>query len=184
MSLGTPVTKTSIVNEFNSRVVQYLRDNASLGTAVWHSGNQPFTPSQPSHFGSQTEPGDRTETDITVNGLTPTNIFNIIHGWAMEMTRMRTVRAYTYMTNMSGRQIGTPSTSSQSRATAMSDHYMKYFQLPISQPDGGTMMNWEDLQDFMDLLKLEVKAIRDSSVDLYGCHSSCHSSCHGSRGRR
>lgn len=184
MSGGSPVTKADIVNEFNSRVVANI---VQLSAGQWHAGTPPYPNAD--HVGAQAEPGNKTETDITVTNLVPTSVFNILHGWAMEMTRMRRVRALRLRTSntsnpqwsVTNEQLGgvgnTPYTS-------MSEDFIRYFPIPGGQPNGGTPMNWTELQNFMDTLKDRVNDIRNSLVTLQGCHSSCHGNCHSSRSRR
>lgn len=169
------VTKTDIVNRFNAIVRNGLTPAA--GTAVWYSGNSPQDPGN-INLGARAEPG-KIASEVPGAALMASAVFNVLHGFAMEYTRVRMGRIF-YLTDAAPLQYG-PS------LTALHPRLALYFPIPGGQREPGIQINATQLDAFLVNLRNQVNAIRSGAAytfTIIACHNSCHSACHGSRGRR
>jgi putative component of membrane protein insertase Oxa1/YidC/SpoIIIJ protein YidD len=180
---GPALTPTDVINRFNTIV----RSAASqIDGATWYTGNFPSeanglnggTDPVPSRLGARAEV-THTAADINPPGqFASTIVFNILHGFAMELTRVRKVHAW-HRTDAAPIDGGT-------QTTALNSKFAAYFPIPL-QPTIGSSVDDTQLTTFLGLLLTEVNKVRTGiayTVDIVTCHNSCHASCHGSRSRR
>ncbi len=178
-------TKAYIISRFNSVVASL----PSRNNATYHAGNFPNIAQRTRlgafPLGSRTEP-NKTVADIGVTGMMATNIFEILHNLAMELTRVRKARNVHLVDNRSDNGavhavVGSPT------LTALHPRHAQYFDFPGSHKNVGDQINLSEIESFLSSLRTRVQYIRSSDDHLFeivSCHSSCHSSCHGSRARR
>lgn len=180
-----PVTKNDIINKFNTLFRAALAQPA--GSATNYAGhvtgspapnitNHPDlgSPSEPLKYYSDIPPQAGTGIELS------TSIFNILHNFAMEFTRVRQAR-WIYITG--------PSTHSEDttyRLTALKPQFALYFPIP-EYPLPGEIVEALDVDDFLRDLRSEVDSRRSSST--FGhifavCYAAAPPPCHGSRGRR
>lgn len=174
---GTYINSTDIINRFNTIVTNGAN---MLNNATWYSGNFPN--------GTDGRLGNRWEgtksagqlTAATQNQLNSTIVFNVLHGFAMELTRVRRVEAW--------HRTDTAPLHGGKQLTALNSNFAAYFPIPF-QPIVGERVTDLDLDNFLTSLRNEVNKVRTTSndnykIDIVTCHNSCHSSCHASRNRR
>lgn len=185
--MSVPMTKADIINRFNTLVRNQL--SPSLDNAPNYYGSVPssaqFAVINHKDLGSRSEP-PMTTGDLTLaaadNGVQVANcIFNLLHNFAMSYTRVRQAK-WVYIT-------GGVATEGVMALTALKPSFALYFPLPENPPLTGLPVSGQDVDEFLDLLRIKVNAIRNDGnyMHIYGvftCHNSCHTSCHGSRGRR
>jgi hypothetical protein len=171
---GTPLSASEILARFNSIV----RNQASaIDNATWYAGNFPEAPLE-SRLGPQNEAVHSAAEISSMGQLAATVVFNILHGFAMELTRVRLVQAW-------HRTDAAPIDGGLQR-TALNTNYAAYFPIPY-QPTVGEVVTDAILNSFLSNLRDRVNIVRDSgayAIDIVTCHSSCHSNCHSSRNRR
>lgn len=185
--MSVPVDKNYVVGRFNALVRDQLTPN--LGNATNYYGNVPGASQSAiinhNQLGSRAEPGITTgEVSLAAadTGTTTANcIFNLLHNFAMTYTRVRQGK-WVYVA-------GGVATEGTQALTALKPSLAVYFPLPEIPPKTGEPVVAQDIDNFLDLLRIKVNAIRTDYAYLhvfgaFACHSSCHSSCHGSRGRR
>lgn len=170
---GTTLSATDIMTRFNTIV----RANAiQISSATWYAGNFPSASS--AKLGARSEV-THSASELAASGyLAATVVFNILHGFAMELTRVRRVQAW-HRTDAAPINGG-------AAITALNSNYAAYFPIPY-QPIIGDPVTDAELVTFLGLLRNAVNNIRSSSayeIDVVTCHTSCHSSCHSSRSRR
>lgn len=171
---STPVNRASILSSFLSIVQNPIMTT----TSTWNSASKMHAAQTGSHrlFGpaSQSSPSF----PVTVGEVTTTNIFYILHGFAVALTRHR--RAHGWLeTNARPIDLGYALTS-------YAVNNVIWFSYPTI-PAVGTPITTTIMNNFMTALRLQVQSIRSDNQyasDIIACHQSCHSSCHGSRGRR
>jgi hypothetical protein len=190
---GNFIDINTIVSMYNTQV----RNQASfVGSAAWYEGAANFYPLAPGNVispfgrpGDSQKLGPRAEpaklpTDvlpsIAQGQMLSTVVFNMLHGWAMELTRVRRVRAVHLRYHTRAAESVTIET------TALNARYAGYFPIPV-HPMPGDLVTDTDLTTFLTALRNQVNLMRNT--DLYGmdvvtCHSNCHSNCHSSRNRR
>jgi hypothetical protein len=183
---GAPVTKQQIVDKFNSLVRDQL--NPPAGNAPWYAGN--VTGTYGAQMSNHQDLGQRSEDpksagDIPGTGLMASTIFNVLHGFAMELTRVRKAR-FIYIISSTPPVVYT---SPVTVVTALKPRFALYFPIPGNQREPGTPVNSGELDSFLVALRNEINLRRtdDNYAHTFStgvCHTSCHSSCHGSRGRR
>ncbi len=171
---GQPLRPDEIVARFNSIV----RNSAPhISRAPRHRGNFPRRPDDP-RLGPQEEV-THSAADLANKGhLAATIVFNILHGFAMELTRVRRVQAW-HRTDAAAINDGV-------EVTALNANFAAYFPIPV-QPLVGEVVTDAFLTGFLNSLRIKVQEIRTQpnfTIDIVTCHSSCHNSCHGSRNRR
>ena len=195
------ISKATLAARFNSIVLGQLKTPAA-GGATWFQGNVlgintippvPLAVAQAgigSHpqLGLRAEP-PKTAADITVSELTVSNIYNFLHGLAMELTRVRKAQYVFYYSNPATATL--KSAVMGTETTALKPSLALYFKIPGGQPpSSASPMSLADLDIFLDDLYEAVQDIRTNEIYLHtftataACHGSCHSACHGSRGRR
>lgn len=116
-------------------------------------------------------------------------LFNVLHGLAMQMTRVRRVR---FIFGVSWIQWlgGTAHPVMYTTSAALVPQQALYFPIPTGNlPTVGDTVNLVRLENFLRQLRDQVNNIRRGASnthisDIYMCHSSCHTNCHGSRSRR
>lgn len=173
---GTPLSAADIISRFNSTVTYTL---TYFNSAPRYSGNFP-NGGVDSRLGSPSESA-KTVGDLTAASggqLASTIVFNVLHGFAMEMTRVRRVQAW-HRTDALPLDGGV-------QTTALNSNYAAYFPIP-NQPLIGEQVNDATLTSFLNDLRLLANTVRTSDsykIDIVTCHNSCHSSCHSSRNRR
>lgn len=173
------ITKTDIVNKFNAIVRNGLAPAA--GTAVWYMGSAPGNASDPS-LGPRAEP-DKAASDVPGAALMASAVFNVLHGFAMEYTRVRQAEILLLTDSTTYSSFGTS-------LTALHPRFALYFPIPGGQREPGLQINEAELDDFLEDLRDRVNVIRNGTEYTHTitavpvCHTSCHGSCHGSRGRR
>lgn len=177
--MPTPVTKTDIINRFNAIVRNQLY---YIGSAQAYYGYVPGIGDgniiNHHTLGPQAEPG-KSAGDIPGVGAMASAVFNVLHGLAMEYTRVRQMR-YMLATDAAPLQGGP-------YYTALKSYHALYFPIPGNQREPGTYVDSSDLDAFLYALRDAVNDRRQNSAyehNIAACHASCHSSCHGSRGRR
>lgn len=155
-----------------------------LNSAPRHSGS--FPQMGTSGYVNDSRLGSRTEIshsgpDLGTGGqLVASVIFNVLHGFAMELTRVRKTHAF-HFTN-------TGPIDGNIATTALNPNFAAYFPIP-SYPAPGDVVNLSQLETFLSALSTRVNAIRNDPtnsyvVDIVTCHGNCHSACHSSRNRR
>lgn len=173
---GALLTAADIISRFNTTVTFTL---SQFSSATWYSGNFP-------NGGVDSRLGSRSESAKTVGELTSatggqlasTIVFNVLHSFAMQMTRVRRVQAW-HRTDVAPLDGGV-------QTAALTLNYAAYFPIPF-QPLVGDQVDDTTLQSFLDNLRTSANNVRTQDsykIDIVTCHSSCHSSCHASRNRR
>ena len=178
------VTKADIATQFNT-VVRNALTTPAPDAAPWYLGNVTGTPTPPvsiqndPQLGPRPEPG-KSAADIPGLAVTSASVFNVLHGFAMELTRVRRMKYILYTDNPMSPIVATNS-------AALNTNLALYFPIPGGQVEPGTIMTLLQLNNFLNNLRAAVQNIRTSNAHMHtvaACHSSCHGSCHGSRGRR
>lgn len=174
MAISDPVAKPPVLAQF----ITLVKNPVMAVASSWHSANPP-----PGHDAAHPHMGAQAEADPTwpasVGEVTTTNVFYILHGFALKLTRHRQGRAWVRNDTAVPTYLG----------YALTSHVVNnviWFDYPAI-PAVGAPMTAADITNFLNALRLQVLAIRGNAAfasDFYGCHTSCHSSCHGSRGRR
>ena len=171
------ITAADVINAFNTIV----RNAApSISSAPWYSGNFPNAP-------ANTELGPLAEVIHTapevgsLGALLSVSVFNVLHGFAMELTRVRVAEAW-------HRTDGAP-VYGGAQLTALNSGFALYFQIPAvtGMPGLGFNITSTAMNNFLSQLSAAVNTRRSSTAYLHtivSCHTSCHGNCHGSRGRR
>jgi len=188
------LTKSVIVAKFNS-IVRDSLNSPSPSQAPWFQGHVPGvgdvfgTPSGhaqaeiQSHFqlGNRNEPG-KSVSDVPGAAAMASTVFNVLHGFAMELTRVRRAR-YVYYYNSQA----VYSTNTAALIPAMS----LYFPIPGGQREPGVVITEADIDNFLVSLRNAVQDIRTNDYYIHTLTATCHTNappppppCHGSRGRR
>lgn len=188
------VTKATIAAQFNS-IVRNALNTPAPGAAPWFAGNVPGVPDvagsipgdgqaqiqSHGHLGARAEPG-KSAADIPGAAAMSSSVFNVLHGFAMELTRVRRAQYVVYLGN---------SAVYATNTAALHPRFALYFPIPGGQVEPGTVVTLADLNTFLGNLRSAVQNIRTNPAYLHtltataaACHSNCHGSCHGSRGRR
>jgi len=184
------LTSAFIIGRFNTIV----RSAApSLNSAPWHAGAIPgqnttdlvaWASVELTDYGSQSENPARTAADIDLAAqgvYTSSAVFSVLHRFAMELTRVRRVRAVRFTNNS-----GAANLDQAYNTAALQPRLALSFPMPAT-PAVGTVITSSDLDTFLNALSVEVNARRSNDAykhTIATCHSNCHGSCHGSRGRR
>ncbi len=197
---GVPLTHTQIVTKFNTLIKNLLNSPASTATglATYHTGNRPpatFTTTD-ARLGNRAEPPKSPADFVAASGgatsdLTGTVVYNIMHAWAMELTRVRRVTFVYGVGNAVGGGNGPNNVQVIPGSAALKPAYALYFPIPV-QPVVGATITETQFDNFLMQLRVRVQEIRTGLVgasaeyrtEIYACHSNCHSSCHSSRNRR
>lgn len=178
--MSTPVTKQYIIDRFNQIVMNGLANPPRSG-ASWHNSSGGAVDNASTINRSDLGPqAENYQTTFPPNELAATTVFNIVHAWAMELTRVRKGKLV-----LSTDSPGSPTISSDS--VALRRELSLYFPIPGGQREPGSFISSPDLDSFLGQLRDQVNSIRNSNTYMHtfvSCHSSCHSACHGSRGRR
>ena len=180
-----------VVAQFNSVVMSGLNNR---GTALWHKDSFPNTvvkdPHLPDNLGPQSEASMAVAdyTNIVGTGGEPGTlaaavVFNIVHMWAQQLSRVRMGRLIYFST------VGYVATvTSGSQFTALSSTLALSFPFPSPpMPAYNASPTAGDFDTFLRSLRDRLNLIRGDAnyqQTFVACHSSCHSSCHGARGRR
>lgn len=185
--VSSPVDRASIIAQF----VSVVQNPIMSGGTAW-GNDTPLGRGSP-HGGPSIHRlmGPRSQANpsvpSTIGEVTTTNMFYLLHGFAVALTRHRRARAWVLgnanisnvPTHVGGFDLGYALTSYAINNTI-------WFNYP-SIPTVGTPMNAATLTAFLNALRNEVASIRTQNnyaSDMLFCHSSCHTSCHSSRGRR
>ncbi len=214
MASGDQTKKDFIQNRFKALVRDHVRISG-----VWHAGNHPHQGEGGSAgvvldygaagLGPQHEPeipSNSSETQSLDTGLQvgPT-LFNVLHGFAMRLTRIRLGRSYfshspdsggtqCYMDD--GLQIAAldpklalyfPLPSRTTRLTDLTNADEESVYNPDNQPLQGESLRAQELDIFLENLRTRVIQLQQGRLQSYtmvSCHANCHSSCHRSRSRR
>lgn len=189
MSVGAPLSKQEIVDRFNSMVANQL--TVPRGSANWHSGNQPLNlvgnrgrpnPTITGNpFGARAEPL-KAVSDLPSGNLVASVMFNVLHRFAMEFTRVRRAQVW----QRTGTGANTATFLGENYAALRTDLALS-LDIP-NHPDPGAPVNSAQVDQFLTALRNRINAKRSTDANfmmaIMSCHNSCHSSCHGSRGRR
>ena len=173
VSIGTNVTKTSVVNEFLTRV-----KNPAYNSAVfWNTSNPGSTRINVSQLGSRdvSAPSTSNIPDLIVTAST---ILNVFKSYAKVTTVYRRAR--------SGLITDSGTTDDRTDVCRLIDGYQITYTYGNATVGPNNTITASSMNNFMQGLRNTASAAQSSAgvVDLRVCHSSCHSSCHGSRGRR
>lgn len=173
MAISDPVSTATLLADFISVVKSPVMSPASS----WHAANPPYPAGGPHWMlGPQAEPDPAFP--INVGDITTTNIFYILHGFALKLTRHRRGRAWV-RTNSGANDLG----------FALTSYFVGniiWFDYPAIPPVG-TPFSAATMNTFLVALRTQVQAIKADNFkasEIVSCHISCHGSCHGSRGRR
>ena len=179
-SSGTNVTKTSIVNDFNSAITNV----ANAGVAYTLASN-PFTSHGATSYANANLSNAYATTMvtgvITDSDVVATSLNSVLRNYAYNATRIRNT-FFRYNNKGSYVDWGTG-------ITLLNDSYRTdpggaIFGANPNQADANTSIDAAELIAFMTNLQSAYNTARSTLVTLTACHTSCHSSCHGSRGRR
>lgn len=178
------VSKQYVIDRFNTIVKSYITSFAQFSSATNYAGSVPVNGS----FSGHADLGPRAETNFTTGNIpgdyVSSNIFNILHNFAMEYTRVRQANL-AYFVNVS--YTNTSNYSQNIGRTALRADFALYFPIPAGAPNAGQTITAAQIDSFLASLRDAVYQRRTSSSyahTLFSCHSNCHTSCHGSRGRR
>lgn len=177
---GTDVTKSSIVDEFNTNVTNV----ANAGVSFDLSSN-PFTAngvpayanaSLSNTYAVTVPPGDLTNSNVVAS-----EIASVLRNYAYNASRIRNTQYYY-------NYFGSPLNWGQG-ITVLNDSYRDGAVLSAgTAPTAGTDIDATGapaaISDFILALQSAYITARNTLVTLTACHSSCHASCHGARGRR
>lgn len=190
MSVSQPIDANAIRARFITVVY-----NAKMATSsTWHSGNSPLSSTPVTAFvdsaanrvlGPQAEP--LPSWPGNVGQITSTNVYYILHLWAIALTRhrlaeLRLVRSYNLGVSFVYESAGVNLTSYNTNHTIQ----FPYPAIPVV----GTAVTVGSIDPYLSSLLTQINSVCAqlnnatvfNSVSI--CHSSCHGSCHGSRGRR
>ncbi|MFN3453359.1 MAG: hypothetical protein ACK41T_00265 [Pseudobdellovibrio sp.] len=211
---GSLVNKSDILSAFMSAVqTPFMTDVNTATPAPWSLSNKPWStvytswaqsnktngnhqllgPSgQPALTYPSSWPNAQTGESGTGN-IATTNVFFILHGFALALTRHRRAHAWILRGNPgSTNNAGDTGSTTRPldlgvRLTSYAVNNVVWFDYPSMPAPGATITN-ADINTFLSNLKTQIETIRDSTTsnvaDIVACHLSCHSACHGSRGRR
>lgn len=171
---STPVSRASILSSFMSLVQNPVMATSSS----WSSTTLMHVEQDAVHRLMGPRNQDTPVFPNNVGEITTTNVFYLLHGFAVALTRHRRARGW-IETNSRPIDLGYALTS-------YAVNNVIWFSYPTI-PDVGTPITGAILNNFMNALRAQVQAIKTDNSrasDIVACHSSCHSSCHGSRGRR
>lgn len=179
------MSKNDVIAKFNSLFRAAL--DLPAGSAQNYYGSVSGSPH--SNISTHSDLGQRNEpvkvvTDIPAQAdrgaFLSTTIFNVLHNFAMEFTRVRQAR-WIYIVNAT-----TFSEDPNYKLTALQPRFALYFPVP-EHPLPGTVVQDHDIDDFLQDLLYQVDQRRASTS--YGhiyavCYSAAPPPCHASRGRR
>lgn len=175
-AVSEPVNAAALLSDF----VQIVKNPVMQTASTWHSGNPPSA-SHAGHrlLGPRAEPNPSWPSQVGT--ITATNVFYILHSFAVALTRHRMARGFLATDGGGYVDLGFALTSYAQNNTI-------WFNFP-SIPAVGTPLSSSQMTNFLNALRQAVLAIKTNNnyaSDLFAgaCHSSCHSSCHGARGRR
>ena len=174
--VSAPVNAAALLANF----MTVVQTPTMTPTSTWNLENPPSVAHAGHHLlGSRVEPAPTWPG--AVGTITATNVFYILHSFAVKLTRHRQSRAIRATSATAFVDLGYALTSYANNNTI-------WFDFP-DIPAVGTPMTAADMNDFLLDLRAALTTIKSNTTyasDVFGtaCHSSCHSSCHGSRGRR
>lgn len=171
---STPVSKASILSSF----VSLVQNPVMATSSGWNNTMPMHTAQNEIHrlLGPRTQATPSFPNNV--GEITTTNVFYLLHGFAVALTRHRRARGW-LRTDSVPTDLGYALTS-------YAVNNVVWFSYPTI-PDVGTPITGTILNNFMNALRLQVQNIKtdnNHASDIVVCHNSCHGSCHGSRGRR
>lgn len=175
MPTSQPVSRASILNQF----ITDVKNLSMMPLATYHTANSPVGAHQ--SLGPRTEPNPTWPTNV--GEITTSNVFYILHGFALKLTRHRQARFWRR------RSVGSTVYDPEDLGfflTAYRENSVVWFDYPTI-PDVGTPMNAATLTTYLNTLRTQVANIKTNTAyasDILGCHNSAPGGCHGSRGRR
>lgn len=177
MSVSTPVNRASILASFLTQVQNPLMATMSS----WHAAVLPHIEWDATHrlLGPQLQSPPAYPTNI--GEITTTNVFYLLHGFAVALTRHRRARGWMLRNaNQAPVDLGYALTS-------YAANNVIWFNYPTIPPVGDPITA-AVLNNFLVALRNQVANIKTDNnyaSDMVACHSNCFTSpCHGSRGRR
>ena len=171
----TVITKTNIVDSMN-----YWRTRWNEGI-VWHSGNNPFTQSNPiggdaTGYANQNLADDISDTNITASTLSLN-----FRTYANLLSRIRYVKLQKWYQN--GGDVRSSLQSEETQVTNLnSDYGYDPNLMNTNAPESDTIVTASALDLFVTTLATTIETNRNATVTIeeFYCHSNCHGSCHGS----
>jgi hypothetical protein len=178
---NTVITKANIVAQFKT-----IRDTYNSGI-VWHSTNNPFTPSASNNYGSAqliggTSAGYATgtiEDNILDSEVVASTIVTQFKSYATSLSRIRSARLIKYY-NTNG---SNSATYDQTQITNLNSSYQSLMDpVLFTNVTKDSLLTASDLDAFVARLSTAINTNRTTTLTFieYYCHSSCHNSCHGS----
>ena len=187
----------------NPGIIQRFNTACGIGAPVWHQGSFPNTavmdPSLPGSLGSPAQAAF-TQGDYDflagagtsdVGKMAASVMFNVLHNWAQQLTRVRIARLVFFST------VGSvPTTQAGAALCALKPELALSFPFPVAAvgsalpSPGDYALAAGGIDGFLTALSAKLSIMRNPASaapyqhTFFACHSSCHSSCHGARGRR
>ena len=173
VNIGNDVTKTSVVDEFLTRV----KDPAYNSAVFWNTNNPGSSRINVSQLGPR-DVSEPTTTNIPDLIVTASTILNVFKNYSKLTTVYRRAR--------SGLITDGGTTDDRTDVCRLIDGYQITYTYGDAAVGPNNIITASSMNNFMQGLRNTAAAAQTSAsvVDLRVCHSSCHSSCHGSRGRR
>jgi hypothetical protein len=180
---GDNITKANIVASMES-----IR-NSFNSSIVWHTGNDPFTPSITNTYGpAGVSPlgGDSTgyatgsfSTDISDNNVTASTITTNFRAYATLLSRIRNVRLLKWF-QIQG-DIRAQLDYDNTNITNLKGDWAADMST-VSGPASENTVSASDLDNFVNALSTAINNNRTNTLTFeeFYCHSNCHGSCHGS----
>lgn len=190
---GETVNTTAVMQAFVTRV----RNLVDMNPVYWDS-NRPAGFPVDGRLGPQLEPAYTWPTPVSHGQVLTTNMFYILHQFAVRLTRIRRGR---FILKHGGPSYGNGDATSFAAndqltgfvMVAYNNQHVIGFNMP-SPPNPLPPPNEppypfdaNQMNTFLDQLRIAVTNIKNDNnfaSDFTSCHNNCHSNCHGSRGRR
>ena len=181
---GDNITKANIVASMEA-----IRNTYNTGI-VWHTGNDPFTPSITNNYGTNVNPLGGTDSgyatgsfssDISDANVTASTIVANFRGYATLLSRIRSVNLKKWF-QIQGDIEARLDYDETNLTNLNADYAADMSATGSSIPSSGTNVDASDLDDFVTSLSTAINTHRTTTVliEEFYCHSNCHGSCHGS----
>jgi hypothetical protein len=180
---GSNITKSNITASMAALASTYNSD------IVWHTGNDPFTPSITNNYGSGNSPlgGDSSgysqtlASDISDTNITASTITANFRAYATLLSRIRSVRLLKWF-QIQG-DIRARNDYDNTNITNLNSGYAADMSTVGSNiPSSTDTISASNLDSFVNSLSTAINNNRTNTVTMeeFYCHSNCHSNCHGS----
>ena len=172
---GDNITKANITASMAG-----IRDEFNVGIH-WHSGNNPFTQSDPiggdnTGYATQSFADEISDTNITASTISLN-----FRTYANLLSRIRIVKLQKWYQN--GGDVRSSLQSEETQVTNLnSDYGYDPNLMTTNAPESNTVVTASSLDTFVSTLHTTISDHRNNTLTIeeFYCHSNCHGSCHGS----